>query len=290
MQTTTRTQLAAATTLAASLLVLTACGTEATPGGGGGRTVAADPEVAGVHWSVESVTADGRKTTVPPGAYLRIDPKTDRAEGDLGCNRFSAGATVKGDTVTLSKPTSTLLSCTSPDGKRGEAEQALRTVLNGPLTARVAAGKLTLTGKGGDTVRLFDAPPAKLVGPTWEITSRYPGTPAPGKAKLVFGKDGTVRGTLGCNRFSATFTTPEPATKAAPEPSGGTTEGALVITRPVTTRMLCQGAAGETEKELLKVLKGGLSYRIDHRKLVLRTSGDSAPGGNAGLTAYPVGG
>ncbi|WP_245790486.1 META domain-containing protein [Streptomyces monashensis] len=107
--------------------------------------------VTGVDWRVDSLTVGGRTRSAPATARLRIDAD-GRAAGNLGCNRFSARATVRGDRITLGGLRTTRMACT-PD--RMEFERALAGALTtGTLVARADAGSLTLTDGNGDLIRL----------------------------------------------------------------------------------------------------------------------------------------
>ncbi|MEU9980272.1 META domain-containing protein [Streptomyces sp. NPDC050856] len=273
MHTTPKQHLTAAAALA-TLLVLSGCGTEPGSGTGDGSTsVATDVAVTGVHWSFDSVTVDGRRSAAPAGAHVLLDSK-GQAKGSFGCNHFSAKASVAGDTVTVGRATSTQMVCGEPVQN---FENALKTAFTGKLKARLADGSLTLTSAGGDTIALSEQPPAPLVGTTWTVGSLTSGTtttsvPAgtEGRAHLVFGKDGSVRGNLGCNNFTSTVRT----------------EGSeLTFGRVATTRKLCTGPAMGLETALLKTVKGTVSYRIEHRTLTLTApngTGFAAEAGAAG--------
>ncbi|MEV3989541.1 META domain-containing protein [Streptomyces sp. NPDC049837] len=246
-------------------LGLTACGTQSGNGSGAGdgsASVRPDVPVTGVHWTVESVTVDGKKTAAPAGAHVEIDPK-GQAKGNFGCNHFNARAAVEGDTITLSDTGMTEMGC--PEPLQG-FEDALKSALTGKLKARLTDGELTLTTTDGDSIRLSEQPPAPLVGTKWTVNSLVSGQAATslpagteGKASFVFGKDGSVRGNLGCNRFSAPVTT-----------DGST----LTFGRVTSTRKLCPGPAMELERALLETMKGKVTYKIDHRSLTV-----TAPGG-----------
>ncbi|MFF8833744.1 META domain-containing protein [Streptomyces sp. NPDC015131] len=246
-------------------LALGACGTQSGDGSGAGdgsASVRPDVPLTGVHWAVESVTADGKKTAAPAGANVEIDAK-GRAQGNFGCNHFSAKADVQGDQVTLSDATMTEMGC--PEPLQG-FEDALRSALTGKLTAKLTDGTLTLTSAGGDTIRLSEQPPAPLQGTTWKVNSLVSGKTATslpagteGKASMVFGKDGFVRGNLGCNQFSAPVTV-----------EGST----LTFGRITSTRKLCAGPQMELERALTAAMQGKATYTVDHRTLTI-----TAPGG-----------
>ncbi|MEV8565580.1 META domain-containing protein [Streptomyces sp. NPDC051322] len=243
---------------ALALLTLAACGTTHS-GNGSSSSVAPDVPLAGTDWRVDSVTVDGRTVPVPHGADVSFDQ--GRVSGYSGCNHFSAPATVKGDTLTVGDSTSTLIGCP----KNIQAyEKALLKTFSGKLTAKLQDGKLTLQAAGGDSVVLRSQRAAPLTGTDWKVTSlvedgtasSLPTGPA-GKARMTFGKDGSVHGNLGCNRFSG---------------MAKVTDGTLTFGRLTTTRMACPGPAMTVERHLLKLLHGPVRYEIQQHTLKLRAA------------------
>ncbi|MET8172658.1 META domain-containing protein [Streptomyces clavifer] len=247
-----------------ALLTLAACGTESGSGAGSGDgsgTVRTDLPLSGVHWSVSSLTVGGKKTTAPDGAHIEID-SAGRASGNLGCNRFTADVRVDGDTVTVGPDTTTGMAC-AEEVQRFEG--ALGRTFSGELQAAVAgegAGRiLTLTAAGGDSIALASRPPAPLTGTAWKVTGLVSGDTASslpagteGAAHLTLGKDGSVEGSLGCNSFHG---------KAA-------VSGSTITFGPLaSTRKMCPGPEMDLERELLAVLQGRATYRIEHRTLSL---------------------
>ncbi|MGW6982474.1 META domain-containing protein [Streptomyces sp. NPDC054932] len=101
-------------------------------------------------WTVESLVGAGTAASLPAEAAgkARFTIAPDFAvSGILGCNRFSAQATVVGSTVTFGPLTSTRMAC---DGPVGEVEKALTGLFgSGPLTAKVDGRTLTLTAPDG---------------------------------------------------------------------------------------------------------------------------------------------
>ncbi|MFI2206925.1 META domain-containing protein [Streptomyces sp. NPDC020192] len=135
-------------TVAAVLAALTvACGTGKADSG----PVTSPQPVTGTDWRVDGLTVGGTTRHAPATARLRID--TDgKAAGNLGCNQFSARATVNGDRITLGDLRTTRMAC-APD--RMDFERALASALTtGTLVAKTDDGKLTLTDGNGDTVHL----------------------------------------------------------------------------------------------------------------------------------------
>ncbi|MFD0315954.1 META domain-containing protein [Streptomyces flavalbus] len=244
--------------LAFALLPLAAaCGTEKADGGSG--SAAPSTPLTGVHWTVDSVTVDGRTHKAPASARLRIDD-SGRAQGNFGCNHFSAQATVDGDSVRITDAASTEMAC---DDVPMGFEQRLSAALTGDtLTARTDDGHLTLTTSTGDTVRLTEEKDADLYGTRWTVTGVGSGEvsqslPAgtEGKAHLTFDdRTGKVTGSLGCNRVTARATVGD---------------GTITLGTPSTTRRMCDASLMDTEKRLLGLFDATVDYRLDHRTLTL---------------------
>lgn len=255
---------------ALALLALAACGTEPGSGsgdGGGGGTVTTDLPLTGVHWSVDSVTVDGKKSAAPSGAHVEITKK-GRAQGNYGCNHFGADVTVNGDTITVGRGEMTEMACAKD--VQG-FEDALRAAFHGKLKAKVADDKLTLTTQKGDSINLTSEPPAPLVGTKWVVDSLLAGGTASSlsagtEANLTFGKDGSVHGSLGCNTFTSTA-----------KVSGAK----ITFGRLATTRKLCPGPEMNLEREMLKVLDGTVTYELQHRSLSLTAANGKGLAANA---------
>lgn len=243
---------------ALALLALAACGTESPAGSAGGGSVAPDVPLSGVRWSVDSLTVDGKRSAAPEGAHVEITDE-GRAEGSYGCNQFGADVTVKGDTVTVGESRMTEKAC---EGEVQGFEDALRGALTGELKAKLTDGRLTLTTGEGDTIALSAEKPAPLKGTKWTVDSLVDGTTAASvpegtenKAHLTIAEDGTVGGSLGCNRFSSTA-----------EVKGDT----ITFGRIAATRKLCPGPEMDLERQLTALLESGpVTYEVEDRSLTL---------------------
>ncbi|MGW2563162.1 META domain-containing protein [Streptomyces sp. NPDC001514] len=244
-----------------ALLSLTACGAGSGSGAGSdgaGGSVGPEVPVTGIHWTVHSVTVEGKKTAAPEGAHIEIDTK-GRATGNYGCNHFGADVTVEGDTITVRPGEMTEMGCP----KDLEAfEKAMTKAFSGKLTAKLSdKDNLTLTTANGDSIALIRQADAPLVGTEWTVTSLVTGdiaTSLPAgtekKAHFVFGKDGSVYGSLGCNTFRGTA-----------KISGSE----ITFGRPATTRRMCPGPEMTLERAVAKVLQGTVTYELQHRGLSL---------------------
>ncbi|MFJ9543584.1 META domain-containing protein [Streptomyces sp. NPDC101225] len=247
------------------LPLVMACGSDS---GDTGSAPAASG-MSGVHWRVDSVTVDGTTLQAPAGAGAGLRIGADgTAVGDYGCNAFGAKAAFSGDRVELTHARQTLMACAP---RLMAFERAMsRTLTDRSLTVRAEDGRLTLTARDGDRIRLTEEKDASLYGTKWTITSlRADGTAtnlpqrATGSAYLTFDrKTGEVTGRLGCNHVTARATV---------------RDGRITLGPASTTRMMCDASLMDTEKSLLRLFSGTATYRLDHRTLTLTSeNGESA--------------
>ncbi|MEV3853003.1 META domain-containing protein [Streptomyces sp. NPDC050095] len=266
-QRSTRALLTAAALPLAALTTVAACGNEKAPG----TVKAGGAPLTGAHWTVQSVTVQGKTTKAPGGAYLEF-VSDERVRGNYGCHSFDADAQVTDGTVDLGQSAVTDEYCA--DKAQRAFDATLARALADKNTIKAHGGdRLTLTGANGDTIALTKLRDTPLAGTKWELTTLYAGETAQSlpkaaqhRARLVFGKDGRVTARLGCNSGSATATVKE----------GHITFGPLT-----STKMGCVGPAADVEKAMRTVLEGRTSYDIQGDGLTLKT----ADGAGIGLTA-----
>ena len=108
------------------------------------------------------------------------------------------------------------------------------------------------------------AKPASIAG-EWTLESYGdPANPTPSapdvETSIIFGEDGQVNGTVGCNGFGGDYKVGD----------GTITFGALF-----STLMFCEGAAGEQEQVVLAALVGTTSYSLNGNTLTV-TSADGS--------------
>ncbi|MEV0415288.1 META domain-containing protein [Streptomyces sp. NPDC050448] len=111
---------------------------------------APDAPLTTTQWTVESLVSGGTAASLPAEAagkaWFTIAPDF-AVSGSLGCNRFSAKATVEGSAVTFGPLTSTRMAC---EGPVGEVERTLTELFgSGPLTVKIQDRALTLTAPDG---------------------------------------------------------------------------------------------------------------------------------------------
>ena len=181
--------------------------------------------------------------------------------GSTGCNRFTASYTLDGSDLEIGDVASTNMACPPPaDATEREYLDALDRVAGW----RLEANELVLEDEGGDELLRFSEPsPAGA----WEATmfrqrdavsSPLPDT----EITAVFGEDGTLSGSAGCNTYSATYKTDR---------------GRITIGAPAATRKACVKPTGvmEQEQAYLDALPRAVSYRVEGSSLSLLTAEDT---------------
>jgi heat shock protein HslJ len=86
-------------------------------------------------------------------ATIQFDPTTSRATGFAGCNRYSAGYTLAGDSLTFGPAISTKMACADGD----ELERAYLAMLPSIRSYALSDSTLILNGPDGPLAR-FRAP------------------------------------------------------------------------------------------------------------------------------------
>ncbi|MFD9254845.1 META domain-containing protein [Streptomyces bottropensis] len=252
------------------LPLLAACGSESAgdPGSGAVDASTKKSSVTGVRWKVASLTVGGKTEQAPDGAYLKIADNGE-VDGNYGCNTFGSTAAFKKSGIDFEAARSTEMACA--DAPMKFERSFARTLDAGTFTAETADGGLTLTTGDGDTVKLTKEKPAELYGTKWRIdslTDRDVATSLPeaarGKAWFTLDeKAGTLSGSVGCNEVSAKATV---------------SEDRITLGSPRTTRKMCSDSLMAAERSLLKIFKGTVEYRIDHRSITLTSENDAGIG------------
>jgi heat shock protein HslJ len=178
-----------------------------------------------------------------------------------GCNSMSGGYTITDGKLELGAMMSTEMACDEPLMAQ---DQWISAFVNG-ATVTLEGDTLTLA-KDGVTLTATDKKVAKpdlpVEGTVWTVESlvsnqAVSSMPAGVEASLEFA-DGKVAVDAGCNKGS-----------------GAAEIGDTTITfgPMATTKMFCEGAAGEVEQQVLGALTGEVTYTVDSDALQLRGAG-----------------
>jgi heat shock protein HslJ len=237
---------------------LVASGTPAPPAVG--TTVNTAPAtIEGPVWRLTRLRGQDEKAlaALPTGITVRFE--AGQLQGFDGCNQLVGSYTIAGDRLILGQLAGTMMACEPPVMA---IETAFRGAFTGALRFSVAEGRLTLAAESDPdpTLVFAAAPPPRLEGIAWEVTSFNNGrqavvSPLTGTTLTVSFQDGSVVGHAGCNRFRATYTR----------------EGTRLAVGPAaTTRMHCAGeGVMEQERQFLAALASATRWAIERDLLDL---------------------
>jgi heat shock protein HslJ len=119
--------------------------------------VVADPDqpLAGTRWELDSIVTEDAVSSIPAGVQAHLLFAADgTVTGSTGCNQLNTKATVEGLKITFSPVITTKIAC---QDERASVEKAVLRVLGQPVTYRIEARSLTLTGADGHGIRLTAA-------------------------------------------------------------------------------------------------------------------------------------
>ena len=220
------------------------------------------PAVAlpGTSWSLYSYLAEnGSLVSVLPGTEITVRFENDgKIIGSAGCNGYGGNYLQSGTTLSISSLVQTLKLCTEPAGIM-EQESRFMDLLGSAAGCRMENDRLVITDAAGTDVLVFvqdSFVPVMLPGTSWKLVrlADENSTLAPVIAgttvTAIFDADGKVRGSAGCNHYSARYTA----------------NGANLSIEPVTrTEMYCSEPPGlmEQEDRYLALLADAASYRVE---------------------------
>jgi heat shock protein HslJ len=206
----------------------------------------------------------GFELPAQPLATLRLEG--GQATGSDGCNRYTTPFTRNGSQLQFgSKAAATLMAC-PPEVM--QVANAFGAVLYGSRSYRIEYDTLTLLDAGGKPLAQLKEQANRLAGASWQVTAvnngrqAVVGVLAGTSLTMVFGTDGKLSGSAGCNQYHASY-----------RAEGG----ALSIDMPAATRMLCAQPEGRMAQEalFLAALASATQARREGDRLELRTASDA---------------
>lgn len=218
--------------------------------------------LSGTSWTL--ATLGGQPALESTTATLNFGDD-NRAGGTDGCNTFGAEYNVDGNNLTFGPAIGTLIACEEPIMAQADAFQK---ALADTRQFAVANEVLTLSDGSGNAVATFAAQNTDLAGTSWIVTGYNNGNQAVvsvlagTELTVMFGDDGRVSGSAGCNNFFGPFTQ---------------AEGTIDIGPLASTLKLCPDPDGAMDQEMqfLEALQQAATYTLDADKLDLRTSDDA---------------
>jgi heat shock protein HslJ len=228
--------------------------------------VAVEPIAAleGVTWElVAYVDSAGNLTQSLPEAPATLTLQDGQATGVTGCNNYFGTYAIDGEKLVIQPMGSTMMACPEPQMAQ---EQAYIAALSSVASYTIVGNQLQLANADGDVVLVFEPQVSTpLTGTLWSAISYNNGREAVvsviagSTISAIFGEDGTLTGSAGCNNYSA----------------GYTTDGANVTISPaIATMMFCEQPEGLMEQEAayLAALETAATWSISGDTLELRTA------------------
>ncbi|MEI7618204.1 MAG: META domain-containing protein [Actinomycetota bacterium] len=251
---------------------LVGCGSSQITGGATAATSSSSSPEAGRTYLSTEVTG----YELVANTTISISFDTRRTLGaQAGCNSIGGTYSVVNGTLRVDALSQTEMGC-APELMSQDAW--LVSLLTAGPTFTVDADTLVISGSTG-TITMLDKktaqPDSSLVGTRWLVDTIFQGdvasTPPQGAAgSILFGSDGRLAASLGCNTGSAQFTV-----------SGDT----VTIDAMATTRMACLGEAARLEEHMLAVLTGAVHFAVDGDALTL--TAESGAGLGLRLEQHP---
>lgn len=206
--------------------------------------------LGGTDWTVISIAGTA---TVPDARPTMRFAFEGEVTGSDGCNQYRGPFRTDGQDISVGQLTSTLIGC---ELLLGAQAQAFTEALTGAATWRLTeAGNLEIRGHGDVIAEpLIDEPPpsgavvSDLAGTGW-VLDELGGVPLVDvEPTLIFGGDGTVTGSAGCNTFSGTYALDDAALSFGPL---------------ATTKMGCADPTMLVESAFLAAMGGITSWSLD---------------------------
>lgn len=221
----------------------------------------------GTYWVLQSYL-DSQGNTQTALADIQVDAifEEGRVSGTDGCNLYSAGYELSGNKLSIQPGMSTLMAC--EESIMDQAQQ-FQNALASASSFRINGDVLEILNADGKAVLVFKTPgELSLSGTSWVAISYNNGKQAvvsvlaDTEITAVFGEDGKLTGTAGCNNYSA----------------GYTVDGkSIQISPAATTRMMCQTPEGVMDQEFLYInaIQAAATYELRGGSLTLRDADGS---------------
>lgn len=222
------------------------------------------PTLEGTNWLLESLAgADGQTTAALADVQVTALFVAGRVGGSGGCNNYGGSYTVDGSSLSVGPLASTMMACVGPVM---DQETAYLSALQSAASYAIVDGKLQISDAAGLVVLTYGVQVLpSLTGTTWYATGVNNGRQAVvslvigSETTAVFGEDGSLTGSAGCNNYMTSYTT----------------DGDQIQIEPAaSTRMMCPEPEGVMEQEAayLTALTTAATYSISGDRLELRTA------------------
>ncbi len=223
------------------------------------------PTLEGTPWQMVALADEnGEPVETLPDVEVTALFENGRVSGTDGCNNYSGAYSVDGTDLTVGpEMMGTMMACPGPIMDQAGAYTA---ALISAARYAIVDNQLRIMNDTGRTVVTYDVRvPTSLTGTTWNAIGYNNGKEAVVSIAIdteitaVFGEDGTLSGSAGCNNYSAGYEADDVNIKIGPA---------------AVTMMMCAEPEGVMDQETLYLAALSMAevYSIDGDRLQLRTS------------------
>ncbi|WAI01921.1 META domain-containing protein [Methanogenium organophilum] len=202
---------------------------------------AVNQNLGGTEWMLTGYNngAGGFVSVLTGTAVTAAFSEDGQISGTAGCNSYSGAYVVTGSAISIGPLAMTEMYCMDPEGVMAQ-ESAYLAAVQAAASFRVGPGDLTITDADGTRMAVYKRYTPAPQGEDWEVTGYNNGqggviSPLVGTTiTAVFGEDGQVTGSAGCNNYFASYSV----------------SGMELTIGPVgSTRMSCETPEGVMEQE-----------------------------------------
>lgn len=220
-----------------------------------------DPEQA--LWVLQRYIVDGAMQSVPDGVRATLELIAGRATGSTGCNHYAGSYQRDGEQLSIDPGGITQRACPGP---QMTVETGFLAALGRVTSLTDDDGQMQLNDADGKPLLSFVAePPLTLSSVEWQLQSynnqRGGLVSSRGSEHIdaVFGADGKVSGSSGCNRYHGSY-----------KLNGDT----IRLSSMPATRRMCAEPAGimDDEQGFLAAMASADHYSIHDRRLTFYNS------------------
>jgi heat shock protein HslJ len=228
--------------------------------------------IEGTDWILKQQAAGGSLADVAPGVIVTLRMALGQASGSGGCNSYHGSYTLDGSSLSFGPLAATQMACADP---AGGTEHAYFGNLAQVASYTFDGTNLSLADAGGKALLSYASAPPSSIDGGWVVTGYNNGkgavtTPITTTLlTMVFGPDGTIAGSSGCNHYSGSYTV----------------DGNKLTVGPVaTTQMACTvPQINDQEMQFLAALAASDTWSQDGNVLTL--SSESQLSGATTITA-----
>jgi heat shock protein HslJ len=230
-----------------------------------GARLAAPTPLDGTRWLLDSYrTRDGQTVAPIEGSQLTAQFQAGRLiAGSAGCNDFTAGYTWDAGRLTVSRPARTRKAC--PKALIDQEEGYLAALHRVAGFTRSDQGLVLDDARGAAVATFRREPPPVLTGPVWRMTAYNDGKGDFASARrdvvvtAIFGPDGQLTGSGGCNDYRAKYT----------QDGDTLTLGPIIL----LTKKPCAGEIRDQERAFLGSLRSATRVEAEGSQLLLTRPG-----------------